>query len=168
MNKFFYEALVILLLLETAPLAGREAAIEPTMREASLVFLKAVIGDILRNPETAEYFPGVKPNGLILNQEDSGRLMRWEYRHGVHVFPDPGMQVTSKPVFESKTSIVFSIFVANEQHGHSLFPWVKSYKVLADSRLVAGFDLETGGTPGLSSPTGWPQAPRLHSLPSAR
>jgi len=55
------------------------------------------------------------------------------------------MQVGTKPIFESNASILFSVFVADEQHGHGLFPWIKSYKVLDDSRLVTGFDIETGG-----------------------
>jgi hypothetical protein len=50
-----------------------------------------------------------------------------------------------KPAFESKTSIVFSIFVANEQNGHGLFRWDKSYRVVADSSLVAGFGIDTSG-----------------------
>ena len=147
MNKFFHWVLVILL-FETAIAVGRAEPSEQTMKEASVVFLKAVIGDVLQNPETAKYFPGVRPEGVSLNQkkELDGRLVRWEYSHGVHYVPaDPGMQCVFKPVFESKASILFSVFVANEQHGYGLFMWNKSYRVLVDSRLVAGFGIETGG-----------------------
>ena len=147
MNKLFHWALV-LLLFGVAAVAGRAEPNEKTMREASVVFLKAVIGDVLQNSGTAKYFPGVKLDGITLNEEKErgGRLVRWEYSHGVHYVPaDPGMQVGTKPIFESNASILFSVFVADEQHGHGLFPWIKSYKVLDDSRLVTGFDIETGG-----------------------
>lgn len=147
MNKLFHLALVILQ-FATAIVSGRAQPNEKTMREASVVFIKAVIGDVLQNPETAKYFQGVKLDGIRLNEEKErdGRLARWEYGHGVHYVPaDPGMQAGPKPVFEGNASILFSIFVANEQHGHGLFPWIKSYRVLDDSRLVAGFDIETGG-----------------------
>jgi hypothetical protein len=146
MNKLFHWGLIALL-FEAAIVVGRAEPSEQTMREASVVFLKAVIGDVLQNSETAKYFPGVKLDGITLNEEKEldGRLARWEYSHGVHYVPaDPGMQVGTKPVFESNASIVFSVFVANEQHGHGLFLWNKSYRVLDDSRLVAGFGIETG------------------------
>jgi hypothetical protein len=55
MNKIFYWASV-LLLFGVATVAGRAEPDEKTMREASVAFLKAVIGDVLQNPETAKYF----------------------------------------------------------------------------------------------------------------
>ncbi len=104
------------------------------------------MGDLLQNPETVKYFPGVEAEDVTLNQkkELDGRLVRWEYSHGVHYVPaDPGAQMITKPVFESEASIIFSIFVANEQHGHGLFMWNKSYKILDDSRLVADLVLKS-------------------------
>jgi hypothetical protein len=147
MNKLFHWVLVILL-LETAIVAGRAEPSEQTMREASVTFLKAVIGDVLQNPETAKYFPGVKLKDISLNdeKEPDGRLVRWDYRYQVHEVPgDPNAQLATKTFFESKASIIFSVFVANEKNGHGLFLWDKSYRVLADSSLVAGFGVKMEG-----------------------
>jgi len=149
MNNLFHWVGFILV-FEAASVTGLAEPSEQTRREASATFLRAVIGDVLQNPDAAKYFPGVKAEGISLNQQESGgRFVRWEYSHDVRYVPaDPGMQVAFKPVFESGAGIIFSVFVANEQHGHGLFPWVKSYNVSGDSRLVAGFDLETGGDSG--------------------
>ena len=150
MNKFFHWVLVILL-FETAVVAGRAEPSEQTMREASVTFLEAVIGDVLQNPETAKYFPGVKLKDDSISfekgPEDRGWDYRWSYEHDVRYVDNPvrDAQFVKVPSFESDQGIVFEILVSfKEGGGHE--PMAETYyTLLKQPRLGAVVNLDAAG-----------------------
>jgi hypothetical protein len=146
MNKFFHWGLVFLL-VETAIVDGRAEPSDQTMREVSVVFLKSVIGDVLQNPETAKYFPGVKLNDVSLSQDKwdkaTGWIYRWSYEHGVHYVRDQDSQTGSKAIFEDSNAIVFAIFVSCK-NGSAFVSRIRNYAVLEKPELTVSLYLKTG------------------------
>lgn len=145
MNKMLQSALVILGLALVPLLVCAESADEK-MGRASAIFLNSVISDMLHDPEITKYFPDAKFDSKVLvrNLHFDGWWMGWSYDHDVRWVPNPGGQTLKKPIFDRKESIRFSIFVASN-HGDGMCARVKIHKILQEPRLIAAFDLKTGG-----------------------
>jgi hypothetical protein len=145
--KKILHLLLATLLFDTTAAAGRAETSEPVIRQASMDFLKAVVSDVLQNPDTAKYFPGLKVDEVALEPREKGDgwLISWSYVNAVHFVPnpDPSAQLAKVPAFDDKQGIVSSIFVSYKTGGN-LVSRVKDYPVLKEPSVTAALYLKTG------------------------
>jgi len=136
---------LIVLLGVMASCPVRAEVDEATMRKASQDFLKAVIADILKDPATAAYFPGVTMKDVTLYDGKGapgavGWLYSWGYRHAVHDGPlELGLQ-RPPPVFENDRAIRFSVFVAYD-HGDAMVSRRENYTVTPELHVGMDFGM---------------------------